>query len=101
MRNIKKLSASIKKHIPYRTCVACRQIKPKRELIRLVRVPDGSVEVDITGRKAGRGGYLCHDPKCWEAGLNGGRLEHALGATLTQENRDWLVRYENGLKEPN
>ncbi len=59
--------------------MACRSVKAKREMIRLVRVSDERVEVDIGGRKAGRGAYLCPSPECWEDGLKGGRLEHFLG----------------------
>ena len=80
------------KHIPQRTCVACRRVKPKRELIRLVRVSDGSVEVDTTGKKAGRGVYLCEVPECWEVGLRGDRLGNVLRVKLTLENRERLIR---------
>jgi predicted RNA-binding protein YlxR (DUF448 family) len=81
------------KHIPQRTCVSCRQVKAKRELIRLVRVADGTIEVDTSGKKAGRGAYLCPAPECWEDGLKRGRLEHALRTTLTRENREQLIKY--------
>ena len=87
------------KHIPYRTCVACRQVKPKREFIRLVRISDGSVEVDLGGKRAGRGAYLCKTQECWEGGLKGKRLEHTLRATLAHENREQLIRYGESLKE--
>ena len=85
------------KHIPQRTCVACRQEKSKRELVRLVRVSDGRVEVDVSGKKAGRGAYLCRTRECWQIGLKGNRLAHALRTTLTQDNREQLVRYGEGL----
>jgi len=81
---------NIRKHIPQRTCVACRKVKPKRELIRLVCIANGSVEVDTSGKSAGRGAYLC--PECWEIGLKGSQLEHALRATLTQDNRERLIK---------
>ncbi len=81
---------NIRKHIPQRTCVACRKVRPKRELIRLVRISDGSVEVDTSGKKAGRGAYLCLE--CWEIGLKGSQLKHALRTTLTQDNREQLFR---------
>ena len=73
--------------------MACRTVRPKRELLRLVRVSDGSVEVDTSGKKAGRGAYLCRTEECWEEGLKGGRLEHALRSTLTQDNRERLIVY--------
>jgi len=87
------------KHIPQRTCVACHKAKAKRELIRVVRVSGGSVEVDSGGKKAGRGAYLCRTRECWQIGLKGNRLEHALRTTLTQDNREQLIRYGEGLGE--
>ena len=58
---------------------------------------DGSVEVDVSGKKAGRGAYLCRARECWEAGLKGSRLEHALRFTLTQGNRAQLIEYGKSL----
>ncbi len=81
---------NIRKHIPQRTCVACRKVKPKRELIRLIRISDGSVECDTSGKRAGRGAYLC--PECWEIGLEGSQLKRALRTTLTQDNMEQLIR---------
>jgi len=72
--------------------VACRKIKAKRELVRLVRTPEGNIEIDITGRKAGRGAYLCPAVECWETALKGNRLEHTLRSNLTQEEREQLVK---------
>ena len=77
---------------PQRTCVACRKVKAKQELIRLVCISDGSVEVDIGGKKAGRGAYLCRSQGCWEVGLRNSRLEHVMRTTLTQDNREQLIR---------
>jgi len=88
---------SVIKHIPQRTCMACRKVKAKRELIRLVRTSDGRVEVDTSGKRAGRGAYLCRAQECWEIGPKGGRLEHALRTTLTQDNREQLIRYGKDL----
>ena len=85
------------RHIPQRTCVACRKAGAKRELIRLVRISDGGVEVDTDGRKAGRGAYLCRARECWEVGLKGSRLEHALRTSLAQDNREQLIRYGKDL----
>jgi len=80
--------------------VACREVRPKPELVRLVRVSDERVEADAEGRKAGRGAYLCQAPQCWEVGLKGNRLEHALRTTLSPDNREQLIRYgKDFLKE--
>jgi uncharacterized protein len=85
------------KHIPQRTCVACRKNTVKRELVRVVRVASGEVEVDLTGKKSGRGAYLCADLKCWEAAIESGRLGYALRTTIKSANRDALVNYARGL----
>jgi predicted RNA-binding protein YlxR (DUF448 family) len=87
------------KHVPQRMCLACRQVKPKRELVRLVRVSGGSIEIDPGGKKAGRGAYLCSIPECWEIGLNSGRLEHALKTKLTGADREQLGEYAKGVMQ--
>ncbi len=88
---------SIRQHTPQRTCVACRKVKTKQELVRLVRVSDGSVEVDTSGKKAGRGAYLCWSQGCWEVGLRGSQLERVLRTTFIQDNREQLIRYGKDL----
>ncbi len=59
----------------------------------MVRTSDRSVEVDTGGKKAGRGAYLCQTQECWEIGFKGSRLEHTLRTTLTQDNREQLIRF--------
>lgn len=81
------------KSLPQRTCLACRQVKAKQELVRLVRLADGSVEVDPGGKTSGRGAYLCVVSECWEVGLKGDRVERVLRTVLTQANRGQLVDY--------
>ncbi|OGO43047.1 MAG: hypothetical protein A2137_06880 [Chloroflexi bacterium RBG_16_58_8] len=76
--------------VPQRTCVACRQVKPQRELVRLVRTGGGDIEIDAAGKKEGRGAYLCPDPACWEKALKGKQLEHTLRSNLSQDNRERL-----------
>jgi predicted RNA-binding protein YlxR (DUF448 family) len=66
-------------HVPMRTCAACRQVRPKRSLTRIVRGPDGAVAVDPTGKAAGRGTYICDDPACREPGRLGEAVKRALG----------------------
>lgn len=92
-----KRSTNPIKHIPRRTCVACHQVSAKRELIRLVRMADGSVEIDISGKKAGRGAYLCPALNCWVAGLKDRKLEHTLRTKLTEDNRRQLMGYSRSL----
>lgn len=92
-----KLRVTPTKHIPQRTCVACGAVRAKRELIRLIRETDGSVEVDTSGKKSGRGAYLCSKRECWENGLKGNRLEYVLRASLNKENRENLKQYGGNL----
>ena len=74
-----------KKHKPQRTCVACREVKDKRELIRVVRTPSGQIILDPTGKANGRGAYLCRTGSCLEKGLQKGGLARALKVTLSRE----------------
>lgn len=84
-----------RRHIPQRTCVACREILPKRALIRVVHSSQGVV-IDPTGKIAGRGAYLHMKRSCWERGLKGA-LASALKIKLTLEEREQLLRYSSSL----
>lgn len=64
--------------IPQRMCVGCRLMKNKKELIRVVRTPDGNIELDETGKKSGRGAYICRDANCLAMAVKGKRLQKAL-----------------------
>jgi len=88
---------SKRRHIPHRTCVACREILSKRSMIRIVRSPQG-VLIDPTGKLPGRGAYLHVQRSCWESGLNGA-LASALKIELTPEERELLVNYAVSLPE--
>lgn len=66
------------RQVPQRMCVSCRRSDAKRGLVRLVREADGRVAVDPTGRRNGRGAYLCHDPACWTSAVKRRSLERAL-----------------------
>ena len=83
------------KHVPQRTCVGCREVLPKRRLIRIVRTTEG-VLVDPTSKMAGRGAYLHDRRECWERGLKGA-LANALKATLTLDERAKLEEFMNAL----
>lgn len=85
------------KHIPQRTCVGCRTVLAKRQMIRLVRTPEG-VSVDPTGKQAGRGAYLHDRRECWENALKGG-LAHALQVVLNDEDRYRLEAFLKTLPE--
>ena len=86
-----------RKHVPQRTCVGCRNVLPKRSLIRIVRGPAG-VQVDPTGKMAGRGAYLHNQRSCWERGLKGA-LAGALKTEITIEERDRLMAFSASLPD--
>lgn len=85
------------KHVPQRTCVGCRESLSKRELIRIVRRPDG-VEIDLTGKLSGRGAYLHNRRSCWEHGIKGA-LARALKTELTAADVERLTAYAAALPE--
>ena len=88
---------STTKHIPQRTCAGCRTTSAKREFVRTVRTSEGRVEVDPSGRSAGRGAYVCADPACWAEALKHDRLARALRTTISNEDREALRRYAEQL----
>jgi len=63
------------KKIPLRMCVGCQEMKPKKQLLRLVRTPEAMIEIDPTGKRAGRGAYICLDAECLKKARKGRRLE--------------------------
>lgn len=81
------------KHIPLRSCVVCRDNKPKRELVRVVREADGHIAVDRTGKANGRGAYFCPAQECWELGQKRRALNHALSVTVSPDNWEELLTY--------
>ena len=76
-----------------RTCVQCRKVRPKRELVRIVRSPQGAIQIDEKGKASGRGAYLCRDAECWETAVRADRLNHALKTKLSAEDKAVLEAY--------
>ena len=88
------------KHIPSRTCAACHRKRSKREMVRIVRTPYASVQVDLTGKLNGRGAYLCPDLVCWQQSLSQkrlARLEYAVRGRIAPEDRERLLSYAASL----
>ena len=83
--------ARIKK-TPQRMCVGCREMKPKKQLIRVVRTPDEKIEVDPTGKRSGRGAYICPELECLSKALKGKSLDKALQRTVSLEVAETLRR---------
>ena len=71
--------------IPMRQCLGCREMKPKKELIRVVRSPEGEISLDLKGKASGRGAYVCPDPRCLKKAIKARALERAFSAQIPQE----------------
>jgi len=80
------------KKVPQRKCVGCEQLKDKKDLIRVVRSPEGEISLDKTGKKAGRGAYVCPDKECIAKAVKGKRLDKALDKTISQDIYEMLLR---------
>lgn len=82
-----------KGHVPERSCVACHKKQAKRDLIRLVRTPDGEVQVDPSGKLSGRGAYLCKNVACLDLAVKTNRLNHALKTQVDASTYTHLYAY--------
>lgn len=78
------------KKIPLRMCTGCMEMKPKKELIRIVKTPEGDVCVDLTGKKSGRGAYVCKSIECLEKSFKAKRLNRNLDIPISEEIYDKL-----------
>ncbi len=87
------------KKVPMRMCVGCREMKPKKELLRVVRSPEGSLSVDATGRKPGRGAYVCRSAECLKKAIRQKQLERAFECALQDEVKEALMRELQALEE--
>ena len=85
----------MQKKIPERRCTGCGISKPKRELTRIVRDPEGNISIDITGKKSGRGAYICNSEGCLAKAKKTKRLERSLNCTIGEEI---YVQLEDQLK---
>ena len=81
----------MQKKIPMRQCVGCREMKPKKELIRVVRSPEGAVALDFKGKAPGRGAYVCPDTQCLKKAIKTKALERAFDTAIGQEIYDALL----------
>ena len=77
--------------IPMRMCVGCREMKEKKELIRVVRSPEGEVSLDPVGKKSGRGAYVCRSAECLKRAIKQKQLERQLDVTLPAETLEALT----------
>lgn len=81
---------STHRSVPMRKCTGCNEMKPKKELIRVVRSPEGEISLDTTGKKPGRGAYICRDKQCLAKAKKAGRLEKAFSCSIPAEIYDNL-----------
>ena len=84
------------KKIPLRQCLGCNQHKPKKELLRVVKTPEGEIVLDFTGKRSGRGAYICYDSKCLKKARKSKRIDNNLGVEIPEEIYD---RMESELEE--
>ena len=87
------------RHIPQRTCVQCRQVQDKRNLVRLVRTSEGQLVIDESGKRNGRGAYLCRQRSCWETAIKGQQLSQALRMEIGQDEKQVLQEFLSALPE--
>lgn len=80
----------MQKKLPMRQCLGCREMKPKRELIRVVRSPEGEISLDFRGKASGRGAYICPSPDCLKRAIKAKALERAFSAQIPAEIYDRL-----------
>ena len=84
---------------PQRTCIACQESSSKRELVRLVRTSDGHIAVDESGKRSGRGAYLCRRQACWQTALQRRAIGRALKTELLPEDRERIEAFAASLPE--
>lgn len=82
----------MQKKIPMRKCLGCQEMKPKKELIRVVRSPEGEVSLDFKGKAPGRGAYVCPDSLCLKKAIRAKALERAFDTGIQQEIYDALLK---------
>ena len=81
----------MQKTIPMRQCMGCRERRAKRELLRVVRMTDGNVSLDFSGKLNGRGAYICPDPECLKKARKSRALDRSLEVEIPEAVYDWLV----------
>ena len=80
------------KKIPQRKCVGCQELKGKKEMLRILRTENGEIVLDTTGRKNGRGAYLCYSRECFEKAVKSRGLERALKVAVTSDTYEELKK---------
>lgn len=81
---------AITKKIPLRKCTGCNEMKPKKELVRVIKTPEDEILVDLTGKKNGRGAYICHSSECLAKAIKTKAIERSLACKITDDIYDRL-----------
>ncbi len=81
-----------KKKIPMRMCLGCNEMKPKKELIRIVKTPENEIMVDLKGKANGRGAYICRDAECLKKAVKAKRLERTFATEISDEIYETLKK---------
>jgi predicted RNA-binding protein YlxR (DUF448 family) len=92
----KKQQQPAPRKIPMRQCLGCNEHKPKIELVRILRTPEGEITLDLTGKKSGRGAYICYDVKCLKRARKSKRIDKSLQVDIPEEIYD---KMESELEE--
>ena len=77
---------------PLRQCTGCGEMKPKRELVRVVKTPEGNIMLDRSGKANGRGAYICHSAECYKKAVKAKRLERAFSCAIPQNVSEQIVK---------
>ena len=93
-RRQNKMTMKTKK-IPMRMCLGCSEMKPKKELVRVVKTKEGEISLDLTGKKAGRGAYICADAECLRKARKAKRLEKSFACRIDDEIYDAMEKELN------
>ena len=89
-RTERKVAIMRTKKVPLRKCTGCGEMKPKKELVRVVKSPEGAISLDLTGRKPGRGAYVCQNIECLQTARKAKRLERAFSCQIPAEVYDQM-----------
>ncbi|MBQ6468249.1 MAG: YlxR family protein [Clostridia bacterium] len=85
----------VHRSIPMRKCTGCNEMKPKKELVRVVKSPEGEISIDLTGKKPGRGAYVCRDAACLAKARKAKRLERAFSCDIPDDVYDSMEEVLN------
>ncbi|MCD8015423.1 MAG: YlxR family protein [Lachnospiraceae bacterium] len=88
-----------KKRVPLRKCTGCQEMKGKKEMLRILRTPEGELMLDVTGRKNGRGAYLCRSMECFEKARKNRGLERSLKVKIPEETYESLKKEIESIEE--